>query len=359
MHFLIVKLSAIGDVVHTLPAVAALRRAYPNSRITWIAERAAANILLGNTTIDELIIIDTKSWRKKFWQPIVLKEVIQTVKKLHSNKIDIAFDFQGLLKSGLIALISGSKKRVGFSDNGLREKASRLFLSNQVNVDDKLHIIEKNLQLIKSLEIENAQPYEFPISVSSEDTEYINNLLLEYNLKEFAIINPGGGWPTKIWSPKYFGQLSDWLWEHYQLTSLVTFGPGEEILAQSVVKASSLGHTYQITTNLKQFVALARKATIFIGGDTGPLHLAAASKTPIVGIYGPTLANRNGPFDAKDITVGLDLSCRIDCHRRKCPTNNECMDIPLKMVISAVEKRLPKIKLWQINKNSSAALASH
>ncbi|KAF0218907.1 MAG: heptosyltransferase I, partial [bacterium] len=108
MHFLVVKLSAIGDVVHALPAVAALRQAYPDSRITWIAERTAATILVGNSTIDELIIIDTKAWRKRFWQPRVWKEVIQTIKRLHSYPIDIAFDFQGLLKSGLIALLSGS-----------------------------------------------------------------------------------------------------------------------------------------------------------------------------------------------------------------------------------------------------------
>ncbi len=364
MHFLVVKLSAIGDVVHALPAVAALRSAYPDSRITWIAERTAATILVGNPTIDELIIIDTKAWRKRFWQPRVWKEVIQTIKRLHSYPIDIAFDFQGLLKSGLIALLSGSKKRFGFSTNGLREKASRLFLSDQVDVNNQVHVIEKNLQLVASLDIPTKSTYEFPITVSDQDQEYITNLLAKYNLSEFAIINPGGGWPTKVWPPKYFGEISDWLWENYQLASLVTFGPGEENLAESVVNAARLGHTYQITTNLKQFVSLAKRATIFIGGDTGPLHLAAACHTPIVGIYGPTVATRNGPFDPKDVTVGLeltDLSCRVNCYRRRCPTNNECMDIPVQMVVRAIEERLPKIKLWQLKKhnNSSAALASH
>lgn len=361
MHFLVVKLSAIGDVVHTLPAVAALRHTYPNSQIIWIAERAAANILLGNTTINELIIIDTKYWRKNFWKPKVWKEINQIIKKLLSYKIDVAFDFQGLLKSGLISLLSGSKKRLGFSNNGLREKASRFFLSHQIDVDDKNHVIEKNLQLVASQGVKINSPYEFPIYISDKDQEYINNLLKTHNLSQFAIINPGGGWPTKIWSPKYFGELSDWLWENYKLESLVTFGPGEEKLAKAVVDSASLRHAHQVTTNLKQFVALAKQATIFIGGDTGPLHLAAACSTPIVGIYGPTLAVRNGPFNPKDITVGLDLSCRIDCHRRKCPTNNECMDISVKMVTNAIENRLPKTKLWQLKKvnNSSAEFVSH
>lgn len=359
MHFLVVKLSAIGDVVHTLPAIAALRNAYPESRITWIAEKAAANILLGNKTIDELIVIDTKKWRKNFWQPKIWKEVIQTIRKVRNIPIDIAFDFQGLLKSGLITILSGSKKRLGFSDNGLREKASRLFLSDQINIDDKVHIIEKNLELVRSLGIE-AKTYEFPFGLSENEESYIDGLLAKYKLKEFAIINPGGGWPTKIWSPKRFGELSDWLWENYQLASLVTFGPGEEALADAVVSSASLGKVYKATTNLKQFITLAKRATIFIGGDTGPLHLAAAAGTPIVGIYGPTLATRNGPFNAKDITIGLDLSCRIECHRRKCPTKNECMDISVEMVANGIEKRLEKTKLWQLKRqnNSSAAFVS-
>lgn len=361
MHFLIVKLSSIGDVVHTLPAVAALRQAYPNSRITWVVERAAASILAGNPTIDEIIVIDTRAWRKKFWKTTIWQDVIQSIKKLHSKPIDISFDFQGLLKSAAIALLSPSQKRIGFSDEGLREKASKVFLTHQINVDDQLHIIEKNLQLVSSFGVTPQKPYQFPILVSKTDESYIDDLLAKDNLEQFAIVNPGGGWPTKIWSAERFGKISDWLWENYQLNSLVTFGPGEENLAQSVVNASSLGHTFLVNTTLKQFVALTRRAKLFIGGDTGPLHLAAACTTPIVGIYGPTKPHRNGPFDPSDVTVGLDLECRTNCHRRQCPTNNECMDISIEMVKRAIENRLQQTKLWQIRKSkkSSAAFVSH
>lgn len=361
MHFLIVKLSSIGDVVHTLPAVAALRQAYPKERITWVVERSASAILLDNPIVDELIIIDTRRWRKKFWQVLIIKEFISSIKTLRKNPVDIAFDFQGLLKSASIAKFSGSNKILGFSNNGLREKASRLFLTEQIEVNDQQHVIEKNLQLLTNLGITTKQPFQFPIFVPKADELYIDNLQEKLGITDFAIINPGGGWPTKLWSAEKFGQMADWLWENYKLPSLVTFGPGEENLAQRVIKASRSGHCYSVTTNLKQFVALARRATLFLGGDTGPLHLAAACQTPIVGIYGPTEPKRNGPFDKADLTVGLeDLACRVNCYRRRCPTNNECMDISLNTVAEAIEKRLSKTKLWQIGtyRKSHAARVS-
>ncbi|MBL8192852.1 MAG: lipopolysaccharide heptosyltransferase I [Blastocatellia bacterium] len=362
MHFLIVKLSSIGDVVHTLPAVAALRQAYPKERITWVVERSASAILLDNPTIDQLIIIDTRRWRKNFWQPPTIQEFISSIKTLRKHPVDIALDFQGLLKSASIARLSRSSKILGFSNIGLREKASRFFLTDQIDINDQQHVIEKNLQLVASLGIDIKQPFQFPISVPKTDELYIDKLLENLQVTEFAIINPGGGWPTKLWSAEKFGQMADWLWENYKLPSLVTFGPGEENLAQRVIKASRSSHCYSVTTNLKQFVALARRATLFLGGDTGPLHLAAACQTPIVGIYGPTQPKRNGPFDKADLTVGLeDLACRVNCHRRRCPTNNECMDISLNTVAKAIEKRLSKTKLWQIGTylKSHAAGVSH
>ena len=155
----------------------------------------------------------------------------------------------------------------------------------------------------------------------------------------FAILNPGGGWPTKLWPAERFGQLADWLLEEHKLASIVTYGPGEESLANEVAASSRARAARPLASTLKQFVALARRARLFVGGDTGPLHLAAASVTPIVGIYGPTSPERNGPFDKRDIAVGLDLWCRLNCHRRSC-WHWECMDIPLSTVTEAVSARL-------------------
>jgi ADP-heptose:LPS heptosyltransferase len=225
-----------------------------------------------------------------------------------------------------------------------------LFLTEQVETSQLKHVIDKNLALARAAlrcpVTGKAEPqhsdYEFPIVVSSDDERYVE-ALIENQPAPFAIINHGGGWPTKLWPSERYADLADWLWSECGLRSFVTYGPGEEALARGVASASSSGAVQPIPSTLKQFVAIARRAALFVGGDTGPLHLAAASKTPIVGLYGPTSPERNGPFDPQDITVGRNLWCRADCHRRSC-WHWECMDIPVSEVKRAVLKRLTSAK---------------
>ncbi len=356
MRILIVKLSSIGDVVHALPAAAFIRRALAGARITWIVERRASEILKQSPAIDELIELDTRSWRKA---PLAhntraeLKSMIATLRDNagHKGRFDVAIDFQGLIKSGLVAYVSGAAKRIGFETADLRESASRIFLTDQVETAEIKHVIEKNLALarraIAQLGVDSAGPasipqgYEFPIHVSEEDEEYVEKATSATGNK-FAIINPGGGWPTKLWSAESFGELADWLFKEYRLASFVTYGPGEESLAERVTRASTTGSARALPSTIKQFVALARRARLFVGGDTGPLHIAAACGTPVVGIYGPTSPERNGPFEKDDICVGRDLWCRPDCHRRSC-WHWECMEIPVASVKSAVGARLSRV----------------
>ena len=183
--------------------------------------------------------------------------------------------------------------------------------------------------------------YEFPIAVSPDDERYAEAVIK--GREGFAIINNGGGWPTKLWPSERYAELADWLWSECAIRSFVTYGPSEEALAQSVVASSRSGAVEAVASTLKQFVALARRAALFVGGDTGPLHLAAACKTPIVGLYGPTSPERNGPFDPRDVTVGRKLWCRADCHRRSC-WHWECMQIPVDEVKRAVLRRLTTAK---------------
>jgi ADP-heptose:LPS heptosyltransferase len=265
-----------------------------------------------------------------------------------SGNADIAIDFQGLVKSGLVAFATRDNTRIGFETGDLREPASKLLLTEQVKTSGLSHVIEKNLALARIAIAHSAgkpagEPgksrngYEFPIAVSTDD-ERIAEAAIERR-RPFAIINPGGGWPTKLWSPERYSQLADWLSSECGLSSIVTFGPGEEAMAQAVASNTRSGAVRPVASTLKQFVALARRAALFVGGDTGPLHLAAASGTPIVGLYGPTSPKRNGPFDSRDITVGLDLWCRSDCHRRSC-WHWECLDIAIDAVKDAVLRRL-------------------
>jgi ADP-heptose:LPS heptosyltransferase len=238
-------------------------------------------------------------------------------------------------------LASGAVRRVGFETRELREKASRFFLNEQVETSQIKHVIEKNLALVGSLVADKEMlkaRYEFPIYVSPEDDEYADRVIASVG-SPFTIINPGGGWPTKLWPVERYGEVADWLSMNRAVNSIVTHGPGEEAMAEAVRAASRSNSAHPTPSTLKQFVALARRASLFVGGDTGPLHLAAASGTPIVGLYGPTSPERNGPFDSKDITVGRDLWCRADCHRRSC-WHWECMDIPVGEVLDAISKRM-------------------
>ena len=334
MRILIVKLSAIGDVVHTLPAAAYLKKALPGARVSWVVERRAAAILEGSPAIDDLIAINGRSLRKN---PFAGRPA----------GFDIAIDFQGLIKSGLVTKASGAARRVGFETGELRESVSRLFLTEQVQTASLPHVLDKNLALARAVAAsvtgsgERAcSEYEFPISVSDDDEASVAERI-DGRFERFVILNPGGGWATKLWGPARFAALADWLWEEGRMISLITFGPGEEGLAAEVASHSSANTAVPFPSTLKQFVALARRARLFVGGDTGPLHLAAACRTPIVGLYGPTSPERNGPFDGRDIAVGRDLWCRERCHRRAC-WHWECMEIPLAAVQQAVLARLQR-----------------
>ena len=338
MRILIVKLGAIGDVVHTLPALAVLRRSLPEAHIAWIVERGgAAKLLHDNPAIDDLIEVDTRGWRKDLLGSETRAAIRLALSKLRG--FDIALDFQGLLKSGMMAWLARAPRRIGFTKDALREPASAYLLTEHVAADDADHIIKKNLSLVAHLGFSVAGAYEFPLGLSLTDKQFAEQQIAERG-GAVAIINPGGGWPTKLWNAEGFAKIADRLWEAYRWRSVVTYGPGEEALAQAVVAASQSGAVEMLDTTLKQFFALAQKAKLFLGGDTGPLHLAAAAGTPIVGIYGPTPARRNGPFAKDDVIVErFDLDCRVDCFRRSC-SHTSCMKIPVEAVWQQVEKRM-------------------
>ena len=334
LNILIIKLGAIGDVVCTLPALAALRRGLPGSRIAWAVGRGgAAQILRDNPSLDELIELDLRSWRRDF------AGARAAVAGLRAGRFDVALDFQGLLKSGLIAWLSGAPRRIGFAPGALREPASALMLTERVAADDRAHVIGKNLRLAAHLGCCVNGAYEFPVGLAPADERFAAEQLARFG-GGFAILNPGGGWPTKLWPAEAFAEIADRLWEAYGLGSAITWGPGEEPLAQQVAAGARSGAAVPLGSTLKQLFALARRAALFVGGDTGPLHLAAAAGTPVVGIYGPSASLRNGPFSPEDVVVERrDLECRVDCYRRRCG-HISCMDLPVESVWQGVIRRM-------------------
>jgi len=343
MRLLFVKLGSIGDIVHTLPALAAVRRALPRAEIAWAVERRAAEILKDNPAIDRLIEVDTKALRRWPVSGETLLAPRQQLQRLRASAFDLSLDFQGLLKSATIARLSGAPRRYGFARPALREPASRFLLTDTVNIPPRTHVIRKNLLLAAAaLDIgvpTDADEFEFPIAVAPAHEEEAEAVVARTGAR-FAILNPGGGWPTKLWSAGRFGALADELWTRHGLRSLVTYGPGEQELAETVVGASRAGRAEAVSLSLKGYYALARRAALYVGGDTGPTHLAVAAGTPVVGLFGPTEWWRNGSPRAADICVErTDIGCRVDCHRRAC-SQWVCMDIEVGRVLAACDERL-------------------
>lgn len=341
MKILFVKLSSIGDIVHTLPALAAVRKALPNAEIFWAVERSSAEILRGNQLITNLIEIDTRALRGGKVIDEILRNAGKQLREIRRFSYDIALDFQGLLKSAVIAKVSKAKRRYGFSKKHLREPASRFLLTKTFETPKKIHIIRKNLTLAeKALNISiPTENFEFPIFTDDEHKREAARIISETG-ENFAILNPAGGWVTKLWHAEKFGALADRLWEENGLVSVIATAPTETDLANKVLQNSRSGKIFAAQPSLKGFYELARRARIYVGGDTGPTHLAVAARTPVVGIFGPTEWWRNGSPDLNDVCVQRnDINCRVDCHRRTC-SNWICMDISVETVSDAVQKRL-------------------
>jgi lipopolysaccharide heptosyltransferase I len=343
MRILIVKLGSIGDIVHTLPALAAIRRAMPQANISWVVEHRSAEILRDNPILDRLIEVDTKALRRGLVSGETLRAPRQQLRQLRASAFDLALDFQGLIKSASIARLSGARRIFGFSRDSLREPASRILLSKSIPISKNSHVIRKNLGLVHgALGIpvpQDANDFEFPIATTSDHKAEGQNAALGAG-ENYAILNPGGGWPTKLWSAERFGRLADELWSHHGLHSLITYGPGEAELANKVLATSQSGKACAVSLSLKGFYELAKRAQVYVGGDTGPTHLALAAGTPIVGLFGPTEWWRNGSLRDGDICVErVDIDCRTDCHRRAC-SKWICMDIEVERVFQAVSARL-------------------
>ncbi len=341
MRILIVKLSSIGDIVHTLPTLAAIRRALPEAEISWAVERRSAEILRGNQLIDNLIEIDTRSLRAGKIVGDILPAARRQFGELRKHKFDLALDFQGLFKSAAIAKISGARRRYGFGKTSLREPASRFLLTETFEIADDINIVRKNLALAaKALQIEIPdENFEYPI-FTGDAHKLEAAKIIEQTGANYAILNPAGGWATKLWSAEKFGQLADKIWEENGLISVVTTAPNEKELAEKVLQNSRSGKILLAQPSLKGFYELAKTAKIYVGGDTGPTFLAIAANAPVVGIFGPTEWRRNGSPNRRDICVErTDIVCRINCHRRVC-SNWICLDIPTATVFRAVQHRL-------------------
>ncbi|MFQ6672588.1 MAG: lipopolysaccharide heptosyltransferase I [Candidatus Tectimicrobiota bacterium] len=318
MKILIVKLGSIGDIVHTLPALAALRRRFPEASIDWLVETRCRDILLDNPCLNDLLEVDTLTWRRRLHLGTTWAEIRHSLRTLRSRRYDVVFDFQGLLKSGLFTWLAHSSRRVGFGRPHLRESLSGIFTDEGLSPpEDCAHVIDRNLHLLKAVGIESAER-SFPIALPEEMDLRAARALRSLSLEDYIAMSPGGAWATKRWSPERYGHLAERLAGEWRVASLVLWGPGEEILARRVVQASGGAARLAPATGLREMLPYLKRAKLFVGGDTGPLHIACALGVPVVGLFGPTSPTSHGPFGEGDQAVWKAVPCS-PCHKRRCP----------------------------------------
>ena len=345
-RLLIVRLGSMGDIIHTLPAVTALRSAFPEAVIGWIIEERWAELLCTLPTprsgprspqrplVDRIHTVNTMRWRSAPFSNNTWEQMAAGLSELRAVHYEVAADFQGAARSALLARWSGAPVIYGVRQP--RENIASMFYTRQFAAEGT-HIVEQNLSLAEAIAAVplTVPPVEFPHDATAEkDAE---QRLHDHDIHRFAILNPGAGWGAKQWPSERYGYVAKRLFEEEGLKSLVNFGPGEQDLVRAVEGASG-GAAERLSCSLTQLIAITRRADLFIGGDTGPMHLAAALEVPVVALFGPTNPARNGPFGTRNIV--LRSASSPTTHARNPQPDAGLLEITSDQVIAAARKLL-------------------
>ncbi|MGV1098492.1 lipopolysaccharide heptosyltransferase I [Thiovibrio sp. JS02] len=346
MNILIVKTSAIGDVIHTLPALNALRRKFPEARIDWLVEEAASDVVIGHRAVNKVLVSKRKSWLKALKQGRFFAAYAgfrDFLRELQATEYDLLIDFQGLLKSGIFVGLARAKRKVGFGRGMEHAECSYLFLNERIpSVPMDQHAAMRELQLLAAIGVESAEMvFDFP--VGDLQRREIARLLEEAGVdlaKPLVAINPMTTWKTKHWFDERFAAVADHL-SARGLAVVFSGGPGDVAAIEGIRAAMrEKAVNFAGKTTLKGLAALYERAALLITTDTGPMHLAAAVDTPVIALFGPTAPWRTGPLGPQHTVLRRDLSCS-PCLRKDCPRNHECMaEITVDMVLAAAQATL-------------------
>ncbi len=351
---LIVRLSAMGDVLHTLPAVHAVREAQPQAFIGWLVEERWAELLCApgiarrgsrssaRPLVDEVHTVNLKQWGKSLFSISTAQQIAMVWNDVRGANYDVAVDLQGAIRSAVLARLSGARAVYGATDP--RESPASLWYTRKA-VTRGRHVIEQNLSVAETvLQSMAVPPPRRAIAADSrcilprdsQAERRIEQRLAESGIHEFAILNPGAGWGAKQWPTERYGKVARKL-AAQGLRSILNYGPGEEELVRAAETAS--GDTaLAMSCTITELIALTRRARMFIGGDTGPLHLAAALRVPVVAIYGPTDPARNGPYGTHSIV--LRSASSLTDHARHSAADEGLLEIESEAVVAAAEKLL-------------------
>jgi heptosyltransferase I len=334
-RFLVVRLSSLGDIVHTFPAVAALRETFPNSEIAWLTHPRWK------------LLVDTSGLASEVWatETRSLTSLQAMLGRIRKNKFSAAIDYQGLWKSAALPFLGGVPRRIGFSSETIRESGVPILYTERVQCT-QTHIADQNGEL--SLRAGARQgSARVTLYLPSSDESAVRDYLQSHGIERYVALSLGGGWRSKCWPPDRFGALCKKIRDSFGLRCVVNYGPGEEAFAAAVRDASGDADPLLYNGELGQLMALLRNATCIVGGDTGPLHLAVALGTPAVALFGPTDPARNGPYRsggsaaaASQTDIVLRSPRAVTTYKRGGQADPSMLEIEVDAVLDAVRRQV-------------------
>lgn len=333
---LIVRLSAVGDCVLTMPVACALRDRFPRARIAWMVQGGGASLLRGHKALDELIVVPKDVFRST-------KSFLGLRKTLRDGKYDVVIESQGLTKSALLGRLSGAPRRIGFTRGPFRGRELSTWLNNELITPTTDHVVDQQLELLQPLGV-NDPFVHFDVPRHQVDGDVVDALLKERTAAdEYVLIQPGAGWPSKLWPTERYAGVAAWLGKRGLRSIVLWAGDEERRFADEIVAGANGAALAAPPTTLPQVAELARRARFFLGPDTGPLHLAAAVGTPCLGLYGPMPATRCGPYGAKHVV--LQNACLEGGTRNRRRADAETMKaISVAEVCGAAERMLSRAR---------------
>lgn len=333
-RILIVRLTALGDTVHGLPVACALRDKFPDAYIAWVVEGGCAEVVRDHPALDEVIPL-----RRRWWQSMA--EIRRTRALLRQLKFDIAIDLQGLTKSAALSWFTRAPQRLGAAPPHARELSP--WLNNQLVKCDATHVIDHYLRILEPLGVKNPE-VRFDLPQRPADEKYADRILtgLSVHRGEFVLLNPGAGWPSKLWPAERYGELAIHLQQQHGLPSIALWGVDQELPDAQIIAATSRGAAHLAPpTTVGQLMALVRRARLFVGSDTGPLHMAVAAGTPALSLHGTSQASWCGAYGPQSLTLQAyyaDGSAR----QRRAMDNTAMRAITVEMACEACDRLLSR-----------------
>jgi heptosyltransferase-1 len=335
----------MGDVIHALPAAQALRQAFPQAMIGWLIEDRWAELLCAPGTsrrgprspqrplVDWVHTVNLKSWRRSLLTTQTVQQIARVWNDVRSAHYDLAIDLQGAVRSAILARWSGARMVYGASEP--RESAASIWHTRQITTRGA-HVVEHALSVAEAIAGTRLKAPRVELPRDPETERDTDRRLSESGTGGFAILNPGAGWGAKRWPAERYGYVAKALAED-GVRSIINYGPGEEELA-CATDAASEGTANPMKCSLGELIALTRRAELFVGGDTGPMHLAAALQVPVVAIFGPTDPARTGPYGTHGVVLRNPAS--LTTHKRRSQPDDELLEISADAVVSAARNLL-------------------